>query len=783
MTEFNRLVSMVRKCSAALLVVMVAAAMGEATAQELGAPVALQEIVVTAEKRESTAQSTPISLTAISGRDIQNSGVVDFDTLAQSIPGVSLRSSGPGLTEFEMRGVASTGGDSPTVGFYFDDTPLTAPANANEGKVVIDPNLYDLNRIEVLRGPQGTLYGAGSMGGTIKVVPNAPDPNALATSGEVILSDTDGGGFNHGENAMVNLPFAGGNAAARLVGSYSDNSGWIDRIVIAPGAFPANNGNLRGDVLAAPIAADYRDVNDVKTESMRGSLLFKLFDRVKITPSFFYQDIQAGGLPYIDSDPGTNAHYQPFDSPEPYADRFRLGSLKAEYVADSFDLTSVTSYWTRSEPVRQDEAESWQTGLGLPSVYPAEGGIGPEVGLEDLESRQTSEELRLTSVGDSAFQWLAGYFYEDVASDWNVSLPAPDAAALFGTTNLFNQVSPTKIVQQALFGQVSYDLTSRLTATAGLRRYRYGETVHTAVSGAVGPTGSDAVAEYLTSESNQGINPKVTLSYKASPESLLYATAAKGFRPGGGTGPVPVIGTPLAASCEANLQAIHDTSQFVPSPIAFGPDSLWSYELGEKTSALDRRLTVNSSGYFENWRGVQQFIPLPCGYNFEANAGNAHVYGADLEAHAILIPGLVLSANAAYTHARIVAATLQNAGIEPGTPIQSVPDWTASVALTYERSISDRLAVRARVDNAYVGSRTDATYAINTLSAYDLTNLRVGVEGDRWSVMLFANNVLNKRVLLDNISLYAINLPTFNRVAVSQPLTFGVDISYLPGRQ
>jgi outer membrane receptor protein involved in Fe transport len=782
MPDFKRLVSIGRKCSAVLLVLAVATRLGQVAAQELRGPVALQEIVVTAEKRESTAQSTPISLTAISGQDIADRGVPDFDTLAQSVPGVSLRSSGAGLTEFEMRGVASTGGDSPTVGFYFDDTPLTAPANANEGKVVIDPNLYDLSRVEVLRGPQGTLYGAGSMGGTIKVVPNAPDPAALDVSGEAILSDTDGGGFNHGENAMVNLPFANGKAALRLVGSYSHRSGWLDRIVIAPGAFPPNNGDVRGDVLAAPIATDYKDVNDQRLESVRASLLWNLFDRIKITPSFFYQGIEAGGLPYIDSVPGTNAHYQPFDSPEPYADRFRLGSLKMEYVGDSIDLSSITSYWTRSEPVRQDEAESWQTAVDLPSVYPAEGGIGPQVGLEDLESKQTSEEVRLTSLGKTAFQWLVGYFYEDVRSDWNVSLPAPEAAPLFGTANLFTQVSPTKIIQQALFGQVSYDVTSRLRATAGIRRYRYGETVNTTVSGAVGPTGSDAAAEYLASESNQGINPQLTLSYKAGRRTLLYATAAKGFRPGGGTGPVPVTGSPLAAACEANLQAIHDTSQFVPSPVAFGPDSLWSYELGEKTSALDRRLTVNGSAYFENWRGVQQFVPLPCGYNFQANAGDAHIYGADLEIHAILMPGLVLSANAAYTHARIAAATLQNVGIEPGAPLQSVPDWTASAALTYERSLSGNLALRARIDNAYVGSRTDATYAINTLHSYDLTNIRVGLEGNRWSAMLFANNLLNKRVLLDNISLYAINLPTFNRVAVSQPLTVGVDLTYQVGR-
>src|SRR5580692_4721297 len=156
----------------------------------------LEEIIVTAEKRESTIETTPISLTAVSGGDILARGMTDLASLMQSVPGVSIRTSGPGMTEFEMRGVASNGGNSPTVGFYFDETSLTAPAATNEGKIVISPDLYDLSRVEVLRGPQGTLYGSGSMGGTIKVVPNAPNLTAFDASAEAVMGGTDGGGFN-----------------------------------------------------------------------------------------------------------------------------------------------------------------------------------------------------------------------------------------------------------------------------------------------------------------------------------------------------------------------------------------------------------------------------------------------------------------------------------------------------------------------------------------------------------------------------------------------------------
>src|ERR1700722_4048325 len=160
------------------LLIFCSASADVALAQQVGSE-QLQEIVVTAQKRESTVQTTPLSITALTGQDLVDRGITDIAAIVQSVPGVSMRTSGPGQTELEIRGLTSSGGNSATVGFYLDDIPLSAPASAQNGKVVIDPNLYDLNRVEVLRGPQGTLYGSGSMGGTIKLVPNAPDPNAF----------------------------------------------------------------------------------------------------------------------------------------------------------------------------------------------------------------------------------------------------------------------------------------------------------------------------------------------------------------------------------------------------------------------------------------------------------------------------------------------------------------------------------------------------------------------------------------------------------------------------
>jgi outer membrane receptor for ferrienterochelin and colicin len=218
---------------------------------------------------------------------MQSRGITDFTALAADTPGISMRTNGPGQTEFEMRGMTSSGGNSPTVGFYLDDVPMTSPAAAQNGKVVIDPTLYDLNRVEVLRGPQGTLYGSGSMGGTIKLITNQPNLTEFQGSVQTILSGTDGGGFNHNENGMLNLPLIENQLALRIVASQADTSGWIDRIVLGDFPQPTNSGLTRGNVLAAPIIADYKGSNAEQLVGTRVTLTWKPTDELTITPSIF----------------------------------------------------------------------------------------------------------------------------------------------------------------------------------------------------------------------------------------------------------------------------------------------------------------------------------------------------------------------------------------------------------------------------------------------------------------------------------------------------------------
>jgi outer membrane receptor protein involved in Fe transport len=627
------------------------------------------------------------------------------------------------------------------------------------------------------------------MGGTIKIVTNDPNPAAFDASAQLTPSYTDGGNdLNYATNGMLNIPFGGGTAALRIVGTYLHNSGWIDRIVIAEPHFPLPTNNLqtRGNVLAAPVGTNYRDINSQDETGFRASLLWKPTENLEIMPAYVYQEIRMDGQSDIDSDPGTNAHYQPFNSPEPYSDRIDITSLNIKYRFDNAELTSTTAYWTRVMTYRQDGSEEWQWAFSTPSAilpfYTYQGGYGPTTPTpwQRDASTQWSQELRLASTGKSPFQWLVGYFYQDFDDEDSLQILMPGAAPTFGTSNLWTSLQPTKLRQNAFFGEVSYEWASGLKAAVGLRHYSYESQLGLTQAGVVSSTGSDASATSLASEKNTGLIPKFDLSYKLNPDVLLYATASKGFRPGGGNFPIPTSG-PLGDACEAALQQNFNTTSFVPSPLTYGPDHVWSYELGEKAKLLDNRLTINASGYFENWSEVQQSVGLSCGFNYTANSGDAHIYGGEVEIEALATESLLLSANVGYTHAAFVKL---GAGIPPNTPILNVPEWTSSVSAAYHHSLGNNLNFIARIENNYVAGHYDVAGGVtNRLPSYDLTNLRVGVDGGRWTAVVFATNLFNERAPLD-FAYQGVNLtiPTFQRLTISQPLTVGIDLIWRLGR-
>jgi outer membrane receptor protein involved in Fe transport len=736
----------------------------------------LQEIVVTAEKRESTVQKTPISITAISGADLQAQGLSDMTSVAQQVPGVSFKTSGPGQTEFEMRGLTSTGGESPTVGFYLDDAVLTPAAMAQNGKTVIDPSLFDLNRVEVLRGPQGTLYGAGSMGGTIKLVSNQPDPKAFAANVEVIGSGTtSGGGFNHTENVMLNIPLMQDVAALRLVGTDKYIDGWIDRKVLNPFPPEVNGSTARGDVAGAPVAQDFRHSNTEHLQAGRAMLLIQPTDRLSVTLGFMHQSLTQDGPNTIDSPPLNETHYQPFDVSEPFEDKFNLYTLTGKFNFDSFQLVSASAYWDRQQNQTQDISEAMQDYIGgffgPPAAFPysstatvTEGGstffgLGAGSITEDDYTRQFSEELRLASTGPGPLQWLVGGYYSSFGATSHVFSFYPDTNdgfnANFGTTNLADNHRKVDIDQYAAFGEVSYILPDNLKASLGARYYQYHSNSVTSVSGVSANGTSDPLFGLAQ---NSGVTPKVDLAYIPDNNTTVYGTVSKGFRPGGPNSPIPV---PPCASA---------------APTQFGPDSVWNYELGEKLRFFDSRISVNGAIYYEDWTNVQQQVAPSCGFKFTANAGKAKVYGAELELAVVLMPGLVLSQNAGYTHATN-STTLPAAGVVAGQRLLDVPEVTANTALSFKQPLANDMNFVSRLTNSYVSGIQDITFTRNSLPAYDLVGLRAGVETGRWSAFLFADNLTNKMALLSDTGALSANISILNRVATNQPRTIGVDLN------
>ena len=719
----------------------------------------LGQIVVTAEKRRSTVQKTPISITALSGADLQAAGLTSMLAVAQQVPGLSFKTAGPGQTEFEMRGLTSTGGESPTVGFYLDETALTPPAMAQNGKVVIDPDLYDLNRIEVLRGPQGTLYGAGSMGGTVKLVTNAPDPRHFAANAELVGSGTEGGGFNHTINAMLNAPLSS-RAALRLVVTDKHVSGWIDRDVLNPFPLEIDNSTQRGNVRAAPIVQQVKRSNWEDLKGGRATLLLQPTDRFSVKTGVFYQSIHQGAPNTIDVPPGDEVHYQPFSVTEPFQDVFNLYTLDMKYDFDGFQVISATSNWTRRQVQTQDISEAMQFYiggfLGPPASFPfstAAGGLGAGSISEDDYSRQVSEELRVASTGNGPFEWLIGGYYASFRATSHVYSYYDGFTALFGTNNLADNHRALGVDQYALFGEASYRLPDHLKATLGARYFTYHSDSATSVSG-ISANGTSATLHGLAA--NSGVTPKVNLAYIPNGDLTVYVNIAKGFRPGGPNSPIP-------PPCS-------------PAPTQFGPDSVWSYELGEKARLFDRRASLNSDVYYELWNDVQQQVAPGCGYKFTTNAGKAKAYGAEIEFAVDLTGGWLFSQNAGYTHATN-STTVPSAGVVAGDRLLDVPQWTANTSLSYRRPLRDTLAFVARATNSYYGSVQDITFTRNTLPSYDLVGARAGVEGDRWTATLFVDNLTNKKAYLSDTGALSANISILNRVATNQPRTYGLDLS------
>jgi iron complex outermembrane recepter protein len=756
------------------------AAAAAATATDATVETGLEEITVTAEKYKSTIQNTPISLSAVTGDQLDAEGITTVEALAREVPGLSVRSAGPAETEYEARGLASNGGAAPTVGFYLDEVPLSPPTLAQAGKVVIDPNLYDVSRIEVLRGPQGTLYGSGSMGGTVKVVTNQPKLGDWEGSVQGTLSDTEGGSGNGGGSFMLNIPI-GDQLALRLVGTDTYRSGWIDRIVVNP--FPPDNGPVRGNVLAGPVQSVTTNVNTVKLDAARASLLYQVNEDWSVLSTIYFQDMQMGGYDLYDSPPGPAymAHYEAFGLSEPISDMVHIYSINVTGDVGFADFTSASSYWRRVNSQTQDASESISSTVGYSPYIP--------IPFAEIDTtRQFSQEFRLNSRDSDQLHWTAGAFYSDLHSVWfdygqsdsvpGFNTPGSPASEIGGVINYNNNIYQIK--QYALFADGSYKITDTLKFEAGLRWYRYQSSQIENEWGLNGPQVFPPTVLPETEASNRGFNPRFNLSYSPSKDLTTYLSASKGFRPGGANQLLP-------AFCGA-------------APLTFGPDSVWDYEVGEKAKMFDNWLTINSDFYYLKWNGVQQAPLLACGFQYDTNAGDGRSYGPEIEISAKLSNEFSVTASGSYTDARLThpnaayTAFLTSPGgaqVSPGVPycataagctapILNVPKSMASFAATYSTELFGDYKLTSRVSASYVGQTIDEAYFYNIqLGGYTLANARLILARDRWSASLFVDNLTNKVAAISaNNTSFQYNIASLVRYSTNQPRTFGTELNY-----
>jgi len=804
--------------------------MAQARAAEAGEQ--LQEIVVTAEKRTEDIKDIPISISAISGAALLDHHIADYDDISRTVPGLAFYAGpGPGLDNIEIRGVSSQSG-SATVGIYIDEVSVTVPNSQYDGAV--QPKLFDLDRVEVLRGPQGTLYGASSMGGTIRFITKQPDLHAFSATVSTDLSKTHHGGFNNEEYGILNIPVIDGVFALRLGVDLSNESGYIDHYIPTPNGAGSTPGSVLslGSNDSTGVLGE-RSVNDVRTQVVRITGRIAASDDWILTPALLWQRTAASDTNVFYPDIGL--YDQDKRVAEPYRDDLEVPSLTITKGFGWADFTSITSYFKRDFRRTTDGtlynsnilANTFIVGgfangffstpptppITQAQIYATETVLGflPSPAGYDARTEQYSEEMRLTSktasLGGLGLTWTAGIYYADqrrrfLDDEYIPGLQSTfqsifgygigSAASILGptyapATPLFPAESFAHDLiysghiwprqkQIAPFGEATLDITSALKATLGLR-YVSAKSDESVYSGGYYSYGLPAV--YVVDERFHATTPKFSLEYAVDASTNVYVTIAKGFRLGGPTGPTPAFqpngpsGTP--GPCDTDYENYGLTS----APNSYDSDSLWSYELGWKGRYLDNRLSIDTAVYAINWTKIQQTINLPtCGFYFTANVGDAKVYGSELELRALLSQGLTLGLNAGSTHAYISSVSTEGSHIvTAGEQVLGVPLYTVTPSLDYDRSVIDEWHAFAHLDFPYTG-RSRGYFDSSGLPhvfqpGYGVGNLNLGMSHDRLSIALYAKNLFNWK----NVIQY----PSVNSVEqgyVVRPLTFGVTATF-----
>ncbi len=753
----------------------------------------VEEIIVTATKRDATILNVPFSINAQTEADIQKSGAVTLEDLSRNVAGLTIQNLGPGQSQVSVRGVSAgqvvrdQPGVKEQVGVYLDESVISLSL------FTPDIDLFDLNRVETLRGPQGTLFGSGSVGGTIRYITKQPKLGVYEGMVEANLNtvdEDDTGGYVKG---VVNLPL-GDKAALRVVGYDTEYAGFIDAL---------GEGGKRKD-----------NVNDGSRRGGRVALLLQPTENIKITPRVVYQEIKAGGFnrqesfnlfanPFTTTRPaitmGEREQYLLLD--ESFNDKTFLGDLTASFGFDGVDLTSVTSYIDRKIDVNRD-ASSLTGSVSVDLGFPAAAVTLPSKLVDTTDLEQFTQELRLSSDTDGPLQWVVGGFYSKVDRVYNQRLPTPgydaytDATLGAGTSaavangfpanSPYNAYLPYDIKQKAVFGEASYAI-DKLTITAGGRYYDFSET-RRFKSGGLFANGDDQTDK----TSSDGFTPRVLLSYKANPGLTFNAQASKGFRLGGVNDPLNIpLCTPQDAAIFGGFQSYDD-------------ETLWNYEGGVKSRFSN--VTFNGAVFYTDIKNLQTTLDAgSCSSRVVFNVPKAHTMGVEGELKARLAPSFEIGVSGSVLEAQFDSTVKDGTGaviggIRDGNRLPSVPKFQISFNATYTHSLTATIDGYITASVQHVGNRytqasdqennprsfvsglpfggatgNQATILDLQLPSYELVNLSAGLNlQDGLDVIVYANNLFDENPLL-----------SFDRerggrarlgYTVGQPRTIGVTV-------
>jgi outer membrane receptor protein involved in Fe transport len=741
----------------------------------------LTEVIVTAQKREENVRTIPISVSAVGADAVKTERIATFDDLSRAVPGLAFNSNAQeGVTNISIRGVSSTAG-SATVGTYVDDVSVTIPNLFYEGNV--EPDLPDLARIEVLRGPQGTLYGDSSEGGTIRYISQAPNMETATADISADVSDTERGAGNYASDANLSFPIVQDKLAIRIAANAGYDSGWIDHYSQDLVDYaPVGGGALLN-----------KGVNWDQYETLHVVAEFTPTDDLTITPAFYYKHFFANDSSafYIDT-PGLGLYDQDKTTREPDRDNFGVLSLTVKKSFDFADFTSVTGYFYRGHSRIEDGNffNSVVFAFDFLATIPLPNPVNPEITPSDAlniisnlpsqvhltsSTQQFTQEFRLSSKDNaSPLKWVVGAYFADqrihetdfqqidsinstFLNLYGETLENSSAEAAFNDGIPNTTLFPDNIDeydnryyynrQYAMFGQADWTFLPTWRLSVG-GRYEYAQESFDATE--IGFYQIGNISPYHQAQDANSFTPKVTFSHDIDSEATVYASAGEGFRLGGPTGPI-VFGP--GTVCSQDFAAINQTTQ----PTQFSSDTLWTYEVGSKGTYFGDRLSVNAAGFYTDWRNIQQQIYLPiCGYYFTANVGDARIYGGEVEALFKVTSNLTLQASGSANSATITR-TINPVDVPVGSNLTDVPVGTFTVGAIYDEPLANDWDFSARIDYDYTGYSYGSYQKINPVGqpnlnyynpAYGVLNVSVMLKRGKYDISLYAKNLLDDQTLI-----------------------------------